>query len=407
MKHETALLPFRFFLFNLFFLWPCLWASAQSIPINLEDAFEIATRNYPLLQRDAQRLTQQELLLNTAANPSHTHIFLGGSQIDPNSINGVQGVGFIQRFNWPSGKKYRKAVLEERQLLAAQQIESTALELRREVALAYFELLYTKELRTITNEQRQLKEELFVIASQKLENGETGKIPVLEAEGRYKQALLTQQQALEQYEIAYTIFNNWLYSDTAFVAQGPGLPPPQGYLSIFVEDTHPKLLLAEQKVQLAESKIQQERSQRLPQIITGGQLQMVDGDSPFYAYVLGLSIPLGQKPIKARVQSAEVEVEIEQTELKALRADMENQRRTLIAQLKKEQSALDFLRKEMLPLADEQITDTRRAYQEGVADYKDYVMNLEQALNTRWSYLQRLRQYHLIRLELEFLTGKR
>jgi cobalt-zinc-cadmium resistance protein CzcA len=408
MKQETALLPFRFFLFiPLFIIWPSSRSNAQSIPINLDDAFEIATRNYPLLKRDAQRLTQQELLLNTAANPSQTHIFVGGSQIDPNSINGVQGVGFIQRFNWPSGKKYRRAVLEERRLLAAQQAENTALELRREVALAYFELLYAKELRTISIERRQLTEELFGIASQKLESGETGKIPVLEAEGRYKRALLTQQQAQEQYDIAYTIFNNWLYSDTAFVAQGPGLPPPQGYLNIFVEETHPKLLLAEQKVNLAQSKIQQERSQRLPQILAGGQLQMVDGDSPFYAYVLGLGIPLGQKPIKARVQSAQVEVDIEQTELKALRADMENQRRTLIARLKKEQSALDFLRKEMLPLADEQITDTRRAYQESVVDYKDYVMNLEQALNTRWSYLQHLRQYHLIRLELEFLTGKR
>ncbi|HKK79482.1 MAG TPA: hypothetical protein VJ933_07615, partial [Phaeodactylibacter sp.] len=94
-------------------------------------------------------------------------------------------------------------------------------------------------------------------------------------------------------------------------------------------------------------------------------------------------------------------------ELKAVRAELEKQRAQLLAALKKEQAALDFLRKELLPLADEQITSARRAYAEDAVDYQDYTMNLEQALDSRWEYIMRLRQYHLIRLELEFLSGKR
>ena len=230
---------------------------------------------------------------------------------------------------------------------------------------------------------------------------------MLAAEGRHKRAELQYQQAQEQYNVAYTVFNNWLYSDTAFVAQGPGLPPPSGYVNWFVDDAHPALRSAQQEVNLAQARIDQERSQRLPQVITGGQLQMVNGDSPFFGYVLGLSIPLGQKHIKSKVESAQVSAKIEQTELKAVRAELEKQRAQLLAALKKEQAALDFLRKELLPLADEQITSARRAYAEDAVDYQDYTMNLEQALDSRWEYIMRLRQYHLIRLELEFLSGKR
>jgi cobalt-zinc-cadmium resistance protein CzcA len=407
MKHETALLPYRFFLFTLCFLWLCSWASAQSIPINLEDAFEIARRNYPLLQRDSQRLQQQRILINTASRQPQTHIFVAGSQIDPNSMNGVQGVGFLQRFNWPSGKKYRKALLEERTQLYEDRMAETALKLRREVAMAYLELLYAKEARSFSMEKRALTKELLGLARQKLETGQTGKVPVLAAEGRHKRAELQYQQAQEQYNVAYTVFNNWLYSDTAFVAQGPGLPPTRGYVNWFVNDAHPALRSAQQRVNLAQARIGQERSQRLPQIITGGQLQMVNGDSPFFGYVLGLSIPLGQKHIRAKVESAQVDAKIEQTELKAVRAELEKQRAELLAALKKEQAALDFLRKELLPLADEQITSARRAYAEDAVGYQDYTMNLEQALDSRWEYILRLRQYHLIRLELEFLSGKR
>lgn len=405
MEHKTTM-PVRLLVISLMTAYSIV-ASAQSIPINLDDAYAIAVRNYPLLQRDSQRLEQQRLLINTASSPPQTHIFVGGSQIDPNSMSGVQGIGFLQRFNWPSSKKYRKELLQEGVKLRQEQLAQTALQLRREVAIAYLELLYAKEARTFSTEQRSLTQELLGLAQQKLEAGETGKIPVLEAEGRYKKAVLQHQQAQEQYKLANTVFNNWLYSDTAFVAQGPGLPPPKGYVNWFVDDTHPDLMAAQQKVNVAQAQTGKERSQRLPQIITGGQLQMVNGDSPFFAYVLGLSIPLGQKHIKAKVESAQVGVQIKQTELKALRADLEHQRLALLDGLKQQQSALDFLRKEMLPLADEQITAARRAYAEGAVDYKDYTMNLEQALHSRWEYIQRLRQYHLIRLELAFLSGKR
>ena len=93
--------------------------------------------------------------------------------------------------------------------------------------------------------------------------------------------------------------------------------------------------------------------------------------------------------------------------METTREELENQRRNLIAALKKEQETLDFYYKELLPLAEEQIEASRKAYSQGAVLYIDYLQNLEQALNSRWQYLEALRSYHLLRLELEFLSGRR
>jgi len=40
-------------------------------------------------------------------------------------------------------------------------------------------------------------------------------------------------------------------------------------------------------------------------------------------------------------------------------------------------------------------------------DYHDYIVNLEQGLRTKLEWIYNLRAYHLLRLELEFLSGRR
>ncbi|MCB0562482.1 MAG: hypothetical protein KDD09_26200, partial [Phaeodactylibacter sp.] len=41
-------------------------ATAQVIPLTLDQAFEVAARNYPLLKRDRQFIEQQNILIRSA-----------------------------------------------------------------------------------------------------------------------------------------------------------------------------------------------------------------------------------------------------------------------------------------------------------------------------------------------------
>jgi len=399
---------FPTYCFLLFVLVLPTVSAAQSLPIPLSEAFEIAEANYPQLEQDRLAVEQRRILLKTASRPADLDIYLSGMQVDPERLEeGIHGAGFEQRFNWPSGKKYRSAALEEQLRLSNAQLELTAFELRQQVALAYYEMLYAKELRSFCQEQRNLMDELLELAQAKLNLGETSKVPVLSARSKQRQAALEQQRAQDAYDLAYTLFNNWLFADTAYVAMGVGLPAPQPYLDWFVNGGHPQLLLAEQEIRLAAAQIQSERAYRLPKIIAGAQVQMINGDLPFIAYTLGMSVPLGQESIKARVESAEVGVAREQAQLQAAEENLERKRRELIARLKKEQSALSFLQEEILPFTKEQIMASRKAYTQGTVAYQDYLLNLEEALGSRRDYIETLRRYHILRLKLEFLSGKR
>ena len=380
---------------------------AQAIPLTLEQAFEIASRNYPLLRQDRQFIEQQNTLIRSAAKPPHTRVFVSGDEVDPNSTKGIHSVGIRQDFNWPGAKGRREEAIRQRARLGNARLELDGLELRRQVANAYFEVLHLLDLQELMRQQSSLFTDLVELAQLRFELGETGKIPVLSAQGKQKEATLAQIRASEDYEIALTIFNNWMYSDTAYEVAGRSLPKPAGYFNWFVNSGHPLLLYQQQQLNLAEAQVEVEQNMLLPQIRTGGLLQMVDADSPFFGYQLGLNIPLGQRSIRTRIEGAEMETEIRSTELEAARQELENERRRLTAALNKEQMSLDYIRQEMLPLAREQIDASRKAYAQGAVEYQDYLRNLEQAMDIQFRYLQGLKAYNLLKVELEFLSGKR
>lgn len=380
---------------------------AQVIPLTLDEAFEVASRNYPLLKQDRQFIEKQYALARSAATRPNTGIFISGDEVDPNSARGIHSVGVRQDFNWPGARKPREEAIRQQALLGNARLELDQIELRRQVALAYYEVLYIRGLQELAQQQASLFTDLVELAQLRFELGETGKIPVLSAQGKQKEASLAQIQANEDHKIALTIFNNWMYSDTAYEVAGRTLPEPAGYFSWFVNNGHPLLLFRQQQANLAKAQVEVEQNKLLPQIRTGGFLQMVNADSPFFGYQLGLNIPLGRGAIRALVEGAEKQAEIREMELEAARQELDNDRRRLTAALEKEQLALDYIRREMLPLAREQIDASRKAYAQGAVEYQDYLRNLEQALETRFQYLQALRRYNRVKLELEFLSGRR
>jgi cobalt-zinc-cadmium resistance protein CzcA len=378
----------------------------QTYPIGLEEAMEIAGRHYLPLLRDQQHIEQQQAMIEGVVEQNPTHVFLAGQQLDLNG-KGINGIGFSQDFNWPGTRKRRQATQRQRTLLGNAQLELTRLELEQTVAFAYFELLYSKDALRLSREQAELMAELVELANLRFELGETGKIPLLSAQGKEQQSILRLEQARYDNEIAHVIFNNWLYTDTLYTCTGTGLPPASGYLNWFVNGGHPELLHQQQLINVAESKVVSEKSWRIPRLSTGFQLQMIDDDSPFYAYQMGMKVPLAQRSIKARIESAEVETEKLKTEMEATRVSLENRRQELIVALRKEQETLDFLNNELLPLAEEQINASRKAYSQGAVEYLEYLQNLEQAYESRWQYLEALKRYHFLRLQLEFLSGQR
>ena len=236
--------------------------SAQVIALTLDEAVEIASRNYPLLKRDRQFIEQQNALIRSAASRPYTGVFISGDEVDPQSTRGIHSLGIQQDFNWPGTKGRREEAIRQQALLGNARLEFDQLELRQQVARAYYKVLYIRSLQELKREQVSLFTELVELAQLRFELGETGKIPVLSAQGKQKEATLAQLQANEDYEIARTIFNNWMYSDTAYEVAGRYLPEPAGYFNWYVNNGHPLLLLQQQQANLAKAQVEVEGPDR-------------------------------------------------------------------------------------------------------------------------------------------------
>ncbi|MCB0615996.1 MAG: TolC family protein, partial [Phaeodactylibacter sp.] len=182
---------------------------AQAVPLTLDEAFGIASRNYPQLKQDRQFIEQQNALIRSAASLPNTGVFVSGDEVDPNSTRGIHSLGLRQDFNWPGAKGRREEAIRQQALWGNARLELDQLELRRQVARAYYKVLFFRNLQELMREQVGLFTELVELAQLRFELGETGKIPVLSAQGKQKEATLGQLQANEDYEIALTIFNNW------------------------------------------------------------------------------------------------------------------------------------------------------------------------------------------------------
>lgn len=391
-----------------FFLGCTFALLAQPVPLTLAEAFDVAARNYPLLERERLSIAQQEARLGLRSPLSRTDIFLAGAQVDPsNPAIGIHGAGFIQRFNWPGSARYREPALREQLLSGNARLQLTAFELKNLVAEAYLQLVYAQHLRKHYQEVQNLMSELVSFAELRFELGETGKIPVLSAQGKQKLASLGQQQAQQAFEVAYTVFNNLMYSDTVYqsvATELPGLTPEGPW---FVNAGHPRLLAEQQDIRVAEAEALYVQSQFLPQVIAGAQLQVINESLPFLAYQIGLSVPLSRKPLKAQVEVARREVDIQQAEYDAAQRELENERREGIARVNQARAKVRFLLEELLPLAADQIESSRKAYTQGAVGYQDYLVNLEQAIESRRQYIDALYEYHAARVCLELLSGRR
>jgi len=393
-------------------LWP--WVCSNSLygqsrfPVTIEEAIEIARRNYPELKRDQMALEQLQAQLGTARPNNPTQLFLAGGMVDPNNpSSGIHSVGFLKAFDWPGSSQLRSQALEEEVLLGNAELELTDWQLRAEVARSYYQLVFTKNLQLHYQEKQELMSRLVEYAQARFEFGETGKVPVLSATSKQKQASLDQKEAQKAHDLAHTLFNNWLYSDSVFFAQMDTLPLPAPSPNWYVNGGHPKLLMKQQEVRLAAANIERERSFLLPQVLAGAQLQMINETLPFIGYQLGLSVPIGRKSINARIESAEKAVAVQEAELNAAERALENRRRELTTLFLAQKKLLDYSKQELLPLANEQINAAEAAYKSGAVGYHDYIVNLDQGLKAKLEWIYALRDYHLLRLELEFLSGRR
>ena len=282
-------------------------------PITLSRAVEIAKENYPALKSSQLEIDRQNALMGNAHDFGNTQVFTGGEEIaDGQGIYTLIGVG--QQNIDLLGIGAKKRLQQQRIELAQTAFNLSEIQIELEVKKAWSETFQAKKKFVLYRELDSIYEQF----SKSVElNYEVEAISRLEYAAARNQALQINnkfQQAETDYFIALQKLNLWLTPDKMYTVT-EDLEQTQNTV---LDETanlneHPELSLSRKRVDEAQASYDSAKADLLPKFNLQGGLQRVNGDSGFYTYQAGISIPLFSGPDRSRAKAAKVETQITET----------------------------------------------------------------------------------------------
>ena len=381
------------------------WGNGQTEAISLQEALEIAKKNYMGLERDRLAVEQQNKLATAGLTQQPAQLFLSGEEFNFGDQSGVHSLNLQQNFYLPKAANAQREYYRQGANVAKKQLALTDRELERAVSQAYHQLQLAKQEQVLAAENLALYNDFLVVTTAQMEAGESGKIPQLAARSRFGQAQLEQELALEKYQIALSLFNQWLRTDTKFDVEGE-LPFDQSIVAESIQPDNPHIQLLVAQREQAQANVATREAQLLPQINSGVRLQNAFGEFPLFGYQLGVNVPLFKKAYRGQIEAAEMGVKVLEAAILTEQQRLERAVSELSYRLGHQAHILEYLQNDLLPIANEQSGANQQAYREGEVEYLEYLDGLEQVVKVKQQYLEALYNFNVLRVELSYWTGE-
>lgn len=376
--------------------------SEQFQEISLKQAVNMAKSQYPLLQQKSLEVEKEEALKQTALDLGKTQIFTSGEEIgEHGGIYTTIGVGQTNIDLFGIGPK--KHLQEQRVQLAKNAYKLSELQLELEVKKAWAKAyqakanyeLYTKLDSIYTRFEQAVALNYQVEAISKLEHAA--------AKNQFYQIQNTKTKAFSAYNIALQQLNLWLASDTFYTVPAT-FEIEQVWPSDFQVEEHPEFQVAELRVLESEAQFKAAKSNSLPKFNLQGGLQKVNGNSGFYSYQAGVSIPFLSGSNRADIKSAKINRNIAETNVKLKQHKVKSEFTQAKQHYNQWYQSWQFYNTKVLPLAKEQREGALLAYKEGAIDYAGFSQLIKEAIQSELDAQEALLNYFNSVFELQYFN---
>ncbi|MCD6366442.1 MAG: CusA/CzcA family heavy metal efflux RND transporter [Bacteroidales bacterium] len=382
--------------------------SAQNSSINLKQAIERAKENYPSIKAAQMEVDKQKALKATAYDFGSTSIYTGKEEVG-NGMPGVQnqiGIGQsdIDVFGIPAKSKLADARTQQA-IMGQNLIEQT---LSRDVSIAWYNSVYNKQQWLLFLQLDSLYANFQKAAELRYKTQQTSKIEFLSASAKYKELQVDIKKAESNYLASLQILNQYLLYPSEFDVNIQNIG--QYVFDIISKsdslNESPLMNYYSTAINVAESEWKTEKANYLPKLNLEYAMQSVDGQSGFYGWEAGVTIPLLFFSQSGKTKAANINLQIvgqqyQQKELEIKAGYNQQISRYLVLQ-----DVINYYRTEALPLADEQIQASNMAYKLGSIDYVQFIQNMETAINTKQEFLNQQAEYFELSAQLKYITGK-
>ncbi len=380
--------------------------NVEQLPtISMQEAIEKSTKNYPKLKAARLHVEQEQALKKTGWNLGNTQVYTAGEEISQSGKGVYTTIGVQQQNIDVFGIAPKMKAQKQRVALAKSALELNELQLVQEVKMAYANAYVAQQNLELFTQLDSVYRNFEKGAKLRYDLEETSKLDYLAAANQVKQIELQKQQAEFDYSAALFRLNLWLVSDTFYAVspqKGSWLNPVLGGDSL---TNHPLLQMATRQVEVANAERKSANAAFLPQLNAQYGWQEISGQSGFYQYQFGLTLPLFFMQEQGRAQAARIGQEIAKQEYQQTQFEVEANYQALMQEYNKWLASWQFYENEALPLAREQRKGAILAFDEGAIDYVTFIQNMKEAVQVEVQAREALQQYLQSKFQLEFYLG--
>jgi cobalt-zinc-cadmium resistance protein CzcA len=373
-------------------------------PITLEDAVKMSTENFPLLKAKALEITKQKSFTNNIVDLGTTKVFTSGEEIGDNRGVYTQ-IGLSQQNIDLLGISAKNKLLQQEVAFAETALLVSKMQLELEVKKAWTAAY-------VSNKKLSLYKELDSVYKKFLKavslNYEVESISKLEYASAKNQALQI-SNSLRHYESDYHIslenLNLWLASKVYYTV--PEILDKEQFNVLMTAETlesHPELLLSNKELEKTEAQYIAAKANLLPKFNIQGGLQRVNGNSGFYSYQAGISIPLLSGEERSLAKATKVNTQIAELNTTYKKEQITSQFQQAVKRYNTNKLSWSFYEDEALALAKQQRKGALLAYEEGAIDYASFTQIIKEAIQVELDALQALEQYLLSLFKLQYYT---
>ena len=363
----------------------CLLVSPSTLKaqqtISLEEAQRMAVDRYPAMRAARLNTQSAEALKKSALDLGETEISTGGEEIGHGNEATYTLIAVRQNLDILSIDA-RRGYLSQQARVAEAEARVAERELRREVGIDYAAAIVARERTRVYQHLDSIYRDFERAAQLRYETETTAKLEYISAQQQARQTQLALSEAQLDERIALQDLNRWLGEGADY--------RPENQLMIeneeWVMDNHPSLVLAQEKVRLAETQVKAEKAELLPKLYVQGGTQKIGDKSGYWTYEVGVSMPLFSAARSAKSKSGRLQHEAEMARQEHTQQQLNNDLRRLTATDEKWSDQLRYYRETELPLADEQQRVAIASYKEGAIGYIDFIQNMKEAAKVQLDY---------------------
>jgi len=381
-------------------------ANAQEKTFTLQQAIELAKKNYPSLQASRLEIDKQKALKATAYDFGSTTIYTGKEEIGNGALGIHTKIGLEQNDIDLLGIPAKIKLIKSKIKLTNASKKQTENELVKNVRLAWYKVVFTKQIRNLYRQMDSLYTDFVKVAKIRYKTQQSAKLAYLSAATKHKQLQIEIKTAETDYLMALQNLNQYLlYPDKFSIVESE--PDNKPILSIPKElPDNPQLNYHAANIDLAHARWKREKASLLPKFNMEYKLQSIDGVSGYKGWQIGISVPLLFFSQSGKTKASRLDYEIKNKEFAQKKIEITNAYKELISRYHLYIDLIKYYKNEALPLAQEQEKATELGYRLGELTYIQFIQNMESVLMTEKDFIIQKYLFNKLLTEINYLSGR-